>query len=108
MASVPRPGGAFAAYVWDYAEKMELIRYFWDAAVSLDPSALGLDEGRRFRICKPSPLAVLLLPEGIIAFLLLPPKLNFGRSGGITMKSAQVNGNHPAPDAKTARGSHKV
>jgi hypothetical protein len=44
-----------AAYIWDYAEKMEL-RYFWDAAVVLDPTASEFDEGRRFPICQPSPL----------------------------------------------------
>lgn len=31
------PTGVVAAYVWDYAEKMELMRHFWDAAVALDP-----------------------------------------------------------------------
>ena len=46
------PGGVIAAYVWDYAGKMELIRYFWDAAVELDPSAADFDEGARFPICR--------------------------------------------------------
>jgi ubiquinone/menaquinone biosynthesis C-methylase UbiE len=32
-------GGTIAAYVWDYAGKMELMRYFWDAAVDLDRAA---------------------------------------------------------------------
>ena len=36
-----------AVYVWDYAGKMELMRYFWDAAVALDHEALALDEGLR-------------------------------------------------------------
>ncbi len=36
MRRAVRPGGAVAAYVWDYAERMELMRYFWDAAVALD------------------------------------------------------------------------
>jgi SAM-dependent methyltransferase len=31
MTRAVRPGGAVAAYVWDYAGKMELMRYFWDA-----------------------------------------------------------------------------
>ena len=38
-------GGTVALYVWDYAEGMQLIRYFWDAAIALDPAALALDEG---------------------------------------------------------------
>ena len=65
LARVARPGGAVAAYVWDYAEKMELMRYFWDAAVLLDPTALEFDEGRRFPICQPSPLAELFKNAGL-------------------------------------------
>ena len=38
---VTRPGGTVAGYVWDYADGMELLRRFWDAAVALDPSAAG-------------------------------------------------------------------
>ena len=65
MARVVRPGGTVAAYVWDYAGKMELMRYFWDAAVALDRAALDLDEGRRFPICQPAPLAELFSRAGL-------------------------------------------
>ncbi|HJU65962.1 MAG TPA: class I SAM-dependent methyltransferase [Gemmatimonadaceae bacterium] len=51
MARVAREGGKAAVYVWDYAEGMQLMRYFWDAAVALDPRAEAMDEGRRFPIC---------------------------------------------------------
>lgn len=61
MVRVVRPGGTVAAYVWDYAGKMELMRYFWDAAVALDPGAKELDEGRRFPICQPRPLTELFV-----------------------------------------------
>jgi hypothetical protein len=54
---VTRPGGRVAAYVWDYADGVELIRRFWDAAAALDPAAAELDEGRRFGLCQPEPLA---------------------------------------------------
>jgi SAM-dependent methyltransferase len=57
MCRVSRPGGTVAAYVWDYAEGMQLMRYFWDAAVTLDSAASSLDEGRRFPICRPDRLA---------------------------------------------------
>jgi SAM-dependent methyltransferase len=60
MARVARPGGIVAAYVWDYAGEMQLMRRFWDAAVSLDQ-----DEGRRFPICKPEPLATLFVDAGL-------------------------------------------
>lgn len=65
MTRVVRPGGIVAAYVWDYAGKMELMRHFWDAAVALDPGAQELDEGRRFPICQPKPLAELFAQAGL-------------------------------------------
>jgi len=65
MARVTRPGGKVAAYVWDYAEGMYLMRRFWDAAVALDPSAITLDEGRRFPLCRPQPLEALFVDAGL-------------------------------------------
>jgi hypothetical protein len=38
---------------------MELMRYFWDAAVALDPAARDHDEAIRFPLCRPGPLADL-------------------------------------------------
>ncbi len=65
MARVVRPGGTVAAYVWDYAGEMQLMRYFWDAAVALNPDARDLDEGRRFPLCQPGPLAYLFRDAGL-------------------------------------------
>jgi SAM-dependent methyltransferase len=65
MARAARGGGTVAAYVWDYAGRMELMRHFWDAAVALDPAALELDEGRRFPLCQPGPLADLFRGAGL-------------------------------------------
>lgn len=65
MTRVARPGGVVAAYVWDYAGRMELMRYFWDAAVVLDPAASEHDEGRRFPICQPKPLTTLFAQAGL-------------------------------------------
>jgi SAM-dependent methyltransferase len=65
MARVTREGGTIAAYVWDYAGKMELMRYFWDAAVSLDPAAAKLDEGVRFPLCRPEALEKLFASAGL-------------------------------------------
>lgn len=56
MARAVGPGGRVAVYVWDYADGMEFLRRFWDAAVALDPAAAALDEGRRFPICDPGAL----------------------------------------------------
>ena len=65
MARVTRTGGTVAVYVWDYAGEMQLMRHFWDAAVALDPAAVTLDEGRRFPICQPEPLAQLFRVAGL-------------------------------------------
>ena len=42
-----------------------MMRYFWDAAVALDPAASELDEGRRFSLCRPEPLAGLWTDAGL-------------------------------------------
>jgi SAM-dependent methyltransferase len=65
MRRVTRRDGVVALYVWDYAGGMQLMRHFWDAAGALDPAALPLDEGRRFPICRPEPLAALFRDAGI-------------------------------------------
>jgi SAM-dependent methyltransferase len=65
MMRVVRTGGVVAAYVWDYSGKMELIRYFWDAAIALEPTAQELDEGRSFPLCQPKPLAELFRQAGL-------------------------------------------
>ena len=65
MRRVARPGGVIGAYVWDYAEGMELMRCFWDSAVALDPAAQDLDEGPRFPICRPEPLSQLFAEAGL-------------------------------------------
>jgi SAM-dependent methyltransferase len=65
MARVTGRGGSVAAYVWDYAGKMELMRVFWDAAVELDASAAPLDEGARFPLCRPEALSALFAGAGL-------------------------------------------
>jgi len=65
MARVTRAGGTVAVYVWDYAGKMEMMRYFWDAAVALNPAAIELDEGANFPLCKPKALEELFLSAGL-------------------------------------------
>lgn len=59
------PGGKVAAYVWDYAGDMQLMRKFWDAATALDPKARDLDEGLRFPLCRPDQLRRLFVSAGL-------------------------------------------
>lgn len=67
MSRVAARGGTIAAYVWDYAGKMELMRYFWDAAVELDPDVAKLDEGLRFPLCNPGALTAAFRKAGLHA-----------------------------------------
>ena len=61
------PGGLAVAYLWDLAEGMELLRYFWDAVVELDPADADRHEGRRFPLCRPEPLSRLWTDAGLAA-----------------------------------------
>jgi len=65
FARVTAPSGVVAAYVWDYAEGMAMMRAFWDAAGALDPAAAVLDEGQRFPLCRPEPLTRLWTTAGL-------------------------------------------
>jgi SAM-dependent methyltransferase len=68
MRRALRPGGRAAAYVWDYAEGMQMMRRFWDAAAALDPAgAGGRDEALRFPLCRPDPLRALFEGAGFRA-----------------------------------------
>jgi SAM-dependent methyltransferase len=62
---VAAAGGTIAAYVWDYADGMAMMRYFWDAASALDTAATALAEGLRFPLCRPEPLGELWTAAGL-------------------------------------------
>lgn len=51
LKRVSKQNGIIAAYVWDYSDRMDFLRYFWDAAYQIDPKSRELDEGLRFPIC---------------------------------------------------------
>ena len=59
------PGGIVAAYVWDYAEGMQMLRTFWDVACELDPAAADLNEGHRFSFANAEALAELWTGAGL-------------------------------------------
>lgn len=65
MMRVTRSDGMVAVYVWDYAEGMQFIRHFFDAAIELDPNAAKHDEGPRFSICRPAALCQLFELTGL-------------------------------------------
>jgi ubiquinone/menaquinone biosynthesis C-methylase UbiE len=66
------PGGVAACYVWDYAGHVQFMRYFWDAAVKMNPEAREKDEGVRFPICRPDPLRNLFESAGFREVQVVP------------------------------------
>ncbi len=46
MLRVTKPGGKIGIFLWDYAEGMQMLRYFWDAAVELDNKANEFESKR--------------------------------------------------------------
>jgi SAM-dependent methyltransferase len=65
ICRVVRSDGVVAAYVWDYAEGMQLMAHFWDAAVEAAPEAGALREDLRFGVCRPDPLRELFVGAGL-------------------------------------------
>lgn len=65
MRRVTRAQGRIAAYVWDYAGGMQMMRRFWDVAIALNPNDASLDQAERFPICQPGPLQELFKKVGL-------------------------------------------
>lgn len=63
MVRAAHRGGKVGVYVWDYAGRMEMMRYFWDVAGELDETVRELDEGLRFPVCQPDRLQELFRSE---------------------------------------------
>ena len=66
MKRVSKSNGIIAAYVWDYAGRMDFLRYFWDEAYQIDPESEHLDEGKRFSICNEISLATSFKNAGLV------------------------------------------
>jgi SAM-dependent methyltransferase len=81
MRRVTAPGGTIAVAVWDYTGEMTLLRRFWDAAVSLDPSAAARDEGRSMPFCTPAALGGLLADAGWAGLRVVPVDVGAGYDG---------------------------
>lgn len=63
MARVVRPGGRVSACVWDFDEGMEMLRAFWDAALTIDPDVP--EEARTRPFGRPGEIAELFTSVGI-------------------------------------------
>jgi SAM-dependent methyltransferase len=65
MKRITMPSGVVAAYVWDYAGGMEMVRHFWDVAAELNPRDARLDQAERFPLCRPEALRDLFWRTGL-------------------------------------------
>ena len=65
LARIVRPGGVVGVYVWDYAGGMQMMRYFWEAVVALNPPDAALDERNRFANVAPGDLTQLFTEAGL-------------------------------------------
>jgi SAM-dependent methyltransferase len=97
MRRAARPGGVIAAYVWDYAEGMQVMRHFWNAAAACDPAAAALDEGARFPICRPGPLGDLFNGAGLVDVVVEPIDLTTDFADFDDFWTPFLGGAGPAP-----------
>lgn len=65
MSRRVRPGGVVGACVWDFANGMEMLRHFWDAASMLNPNAP--DEARTLRFGGPGEIVELFEGAGLLS-----------------------------------------
>jgi ubiquinone/menaquinone biosynthesis C-methylase UbiE len=64
MRRVTRPGGVVSACVWDYDAGMQMLRFFWDEVVALDPSMAPKDE-RHMKLSRQGQLGALWKQAGL-------------------------------------------
>jgi len=64
MRRVTRPGGTVSACVWDYNAGMQMLRFFWDEVVALDPAMEPRDE-RHMKLSREGQLGALWRKAGL-------------------------------------------
>jgi SAM-dependent methyltransferase len=64
MRRVTRPGGVVSACVWDYDASMQMLRFFWDEAIALDPAIEPKDE-RHMKLSRQGQLGDLWRKTGL-------------------------------------------
>src|SRR4029434_6297411 len=64
LRRVSKTEGRISAAVWDYGERMVMLRAFWDAAVSIDTKAEKRDE-KHMPLCRAGELSKLWQQSGL-------------------------------------------
>lgn len=65
MRRVTRPGGVISACVWGYDGGTDMLRFFWDEVVALDPARAGKPE-RTMKLSRQGELAAVWRGAGLI------------------------------------------
>ena len=96
-AQVTTPGGLIAAYVWDYADGMTMMRHFWDAAIEEDPTGRNRGESSRFPLCKPEPLEAAFDTAGLSDVVIQPIDVTDSFENFDQFWTPFLSGEGPAP-----------
>lgn len=107
MVRVTKPGGTVASYVWDYAGKMQMMRYFWDVAVELDPSARAVHEGLRFTLAQPKELEALFEEAGLVDVVTTPLEIATRFEDFYDYWQPFLGGTGPAPGYVESLAEHE-
>jgi SAM-dependent methyltransferase len=79
MRRVTRPGGTVSACVWDYDAGMQMLRFFWDEAVAVDPAIEPKDE-RHMKLSRQGQLGDLWRKTGLTGIKEVPLTIEQGYS----------------------------
>ena len=97
MVRVTVGSGLLAGCVWDYAQKMDLIRRYWDAAAELGLLAPGQDQGERFPICRPEALLAAFSGAGLAQVRVWPIEIEMRFADFDDYWQPFLGGQGPAP-----------
>lgn len=97
MSRVAKEGGTVASYVWDYAGEMQMMKYFWDVASSLDERAREVHEGLRFPLAQPDELANLFRQTGLSGVVTTPLEIRTNFASFDDYWEPFLGGQGPAP-----------
>jgi SAM-dependent methyltransferase len=107
MRRVAARGGVVSACVWDYSDRMEFLRHFWDCASAMDAGARGFDEGVRFPICRREPLEKLFLDSRLSQVLCEPIDITTRFTNFADFWTPFLGGTGPAPSYVASLGSEQ-
>jgi trans-aconitate methyltransferase len=107
MVRATKPGGRVAAYVWDYAGGMQMMRHFWDAAVAVSPDDARLDQAERFPVCQPEPLQALFERAGLASIAVRAIEIPTVFRSATSTTTGRRSSERPVPPRPTSPRSRR-